>query len=415
MNSEAMEEQSRNPWRERDRLPKTHPFLASSFFALFLLASAAIPLADRPAFAIALWLMLATGGIALTVRGISGGILAAIISLPLLAVPVWGAPLGLLFLAAVTGIMAGSWLFTTMRSPALPLIGAVLAGAIAFAVTRDYRLALLSLSLLPAVFLLGLATLICERRPVAVIYAAGGLLLSFLVAAVWYLSVRCGTLSRDAILDLLDLWRQRAVDDLLAGRDELLRLLRETATAANAEQVSSLEALFHERFSAELLQEVVAGYFLLLPAGILVLCEVSAFFAQKMLNAAYATHGWRRVLIPETEFFTVGVPTAVLYTVAFFITLFGSATDNLFFAAMENLMLVLMPALCLAGGRFLLRFLLGSQTGMRLLIVLASLAMICLNVLSALYLLAMLGAYDVVRGAVMRYLQKKYGENDDNR
>ena len=415
MDREENELLNQNPWKDREACPAVPGALTAAFFGVFLISALTIPLSDRQPAALALWLMLAVGGLALTRRGISGGTIAVLLSLPLMLIPVWGTSLGVLFLAATVGIMSGAWLFTTGRNPVLPIAGATAAGLIAYFVTRDLRISLLALGLLPAVFLLGWATFRCERRSVAVIYAATGLLLSFLAVAGWYLYSRLGTVSGETIRALSEVWKGKATDGILAWRDQLIRTIGKTAATSSAGQVSSMQQILEQQVSDEAVGEIVAAYFLLLPGAILVLCEGAAFFAQKMLNAAYTSSGWSRVLMPENEFFTVGLPAAVLYVVAFFITSFGSTTATLFFAATENLALVLMPALCVVGGKFLFRYLLGAQSGFRLLILLGAFALFCLSFISAFYLLAMLGAYHVIHGAIVRYLRKRIGNDGENR
>ena len=329
-------------------------------------------------------------------------------------VPVFGASLGFLLLAAAVGVFSGAYLFTVQNRPYLPFAGAALAFAISFAVTRNAATACLSLFLLPAVMLLGGAVLLGERRVTLVAAAAAGLAAALAGGVIWYVIRRQGAFNAQAILAVMDDWKASLSAFLNEWYGTALSAFR--AGAGNESAIAMLEQMF----SPASIKTYVDSVFNLAPAFLIVLCEIPAFLGQKLLNAAYATNRLGRVVGLESEFFAVGVPTAVVWPFAFLLSFFGTPTSNLFFAVTENLRYLLLPVVLVAGIRTVYLLYRKGRSGTKALFWVVGIAILCCSPASALSLLGLFGAYDTVMRSVRRSIVRKIGgdgfprENDHN-
>lgn len=384
-----------NPWHSRENFPDARELNLLPAAALFALACLSFPLSALRVAPYVLWPLLAVGILYLTRKWKVSAPATLLFTALLLPVPVWGASLGFLLLAASAGAFAGAYLFTVTARPYWPAAISVLAFAVAFAVTRNAVTALLAAAPLPAALLIGIATLRDERRTVAIIYGIAGFLLPLLAAAGWFCAQR-GGLRAETILSITGGWKERTVAELTEWYERMLAVLR--ANEANAGTADRIE----QTLGGGAIGTYVDSLFNLIPAFLMILCEIPAFFGQKLLMAAYVSNRLGRVVGLGNEFFGVGLFTAVLWSVTFLLSFFGTPASNRFFAVTENLRYLLLPALCVVGARTVFVLYLCAKGGSRALFWLAGVALFCCSPATALSALAFFGVYDTVARALRR-------------
>ncbi|MBQ3639555.1 MAG: hypothetical protein II955_03450 [Clostridia bacterium] len=414
-----MEEQTnrqidRNPWSDRSEFPSNRDVRLYPMAVLFAVACLAFPLsAVRIApYPIAALLIGGMGWLTWKHRG--GFWLTLAVAAVLAPVPAFGASLGFLVLAASVGVCSGAYLFTVQGRPYLPVAGSALAFAISFAVTGNAATASLAVFLLPAALLLGGAVLLGERRVTLVTVAAAGLAVALAGGVVWFVVRRGGAFTAQAILAIINDWKASLIAFLTEQYAAALSTFRATAGTANAAPTAMLEQMF----SAAAIKTYADSIFNLAPAFLIILCEIPAFLGQKLLNAAYATNRLGHAVGLESEFFAVGVPTAVIWLFTFLLSFFGTPTSNLFFAVTENLRYLLLPVVFVAGVRTVYLLYRRVRAGAKTLFWLTGIAILCCSPASAVSLFGLFGAYDTIMRSVRRSLARKLDDtnrgNDNN-
>lgn len=401
-----------NPWHDRKDFPNWQKTRLIPMAILFLLSCLSFSLS-------AVWLVpfllapFLVGGMGwLTWKRRGGFWLTFIFAAILSFVFVWGASIGLLVLAASVGIFSGAYLFTVQGRPYLPIAGAGVAFGISLAITRNLMTASLSLALLPAAFLLGFAVLFGERRLASITLATVGLVLSLSVAMGWYVIRQEGALNASAILSVATHWKAN-LNAFLTAQYEAARLMLPNGTG----EENTTAALFEQMFSPETIKTYSDSIFNLLPAFFIIICEIPAFLAQKLLTAAYTTNRLDRVVGLESEIFAVGLPTAILWLIVFLLSFFGTPTTNLFFAVTENLRYLLLPVVMIAGIGSVKQLYLRATASSRTFILIMGVALLCCSPSTMLSLLGLFGAYETIVRAVRRALLRKFeGQfpNDDD-
>ncbi len=321
--------------------------------------------------------------------------------------------LGSLMAALTVGLFAGSFFQTVTRRFWLLGLLSVAAGGITYLVSGSIWLSLLSLSLLPAVLLLSIATNMGEYCTTAVCYAAAGIFLSAVVVGVvayW----RCGQpFTADALRSLLDSWQETLTRMQITSRDEVIAMMEELAQSGGGQMSSSATQLtdtLQSTMSDEMLRASIGQIFSLLPAAFLLSCLLPAYLAQRMLNTAYAANGMREVVTPESEFFTMSLPAAILFVLSAVLMLLTPADAGLFSFAVTNLTILLLPGFFLLGIRSLKTRYAQPNAG-RVLVILLLILFCCMS-FNALLILAMLGAYDRVFSEIRRAIAKRQMNRD---
>ena len=223
----------------------------------------------------------------------------------------------------------------------------------------------------------------------------------------------CGSLDIATVTAYLDGTRQTLIESMQYIRDEFILYMQEALTAegaAEAEITRTLDSL-RETMSDAVITEVIGVLYTILPALATMLLSVVSFEAQLLLSHFYFYRGYRAVLTPDATVFTMSVPSAVIYLITFLCTAFVGV-GTLIGAAMQNLCLMLVPGLCVIGVGAILGMLRTSKGGARVFILLLSIAAICCAGFSALYFLALWGAYTTVLGALGRHMMKKLHDNN---
>lgn len=397
-----------NPWHHREEFPDARQTALIPIAVLFGVACCAVPLSSGAGRlgrlpGVLLWLLLAVGLVLLNRRGKLGVWMAIGCSALLLSVRGWDVSLGVLVLATSVGAFSGAYLMSVTGKAWILLPICAAAGGVAYALLLS-PWAVAVLFPVPAALLLGVSILREERRTTSVIYATGGVLLAFLTVAIWYFYNRFGAVRAEAVREAFAIWQDQTEQFFLGQYQTLrnaLQPIREQA--ADAQSMETLDAIFSEAS----VREYVSELFALMPAFLLLLCGLPAFFAQKLLVGAYHSHHLTGVVSLESEVFEVGVPTAVLYGLAFLFTCFGSATTNLFFAVCENVCYLLLPVMCLVGIRGVPVLYRRFSPGMRVFALVAGIGLLLCNFMTLLSLLAFYGVVMTLTGAWGRHLRRQ--------
>lgn len=422
--SQTTASDSTNPWNQRSELPK--PARGSEIFAtiLFFLASAALSFSTvHENVAIVAWGALIALGYFFTrhTRGLTGflivlSLLGAILPGLVLPLKMSYYPAGGAIVSAVcVGCCAGAYCLTVSRRYWLLPLLSLAVGVAAFAVTHSWIVAAMALGLLPAIILLSVSTLRDEGCTTTVCYGIGGLLISVVALLAAWIWITYGSLSPNTLRGLLAAWKEAFVQAQIASRGELIALIEERMTAADAtaETVETLESLktsFMELMSDDMIRQSMDVVFQILPAVLMLCCSIPMFLAQRLLNAAYSTNGLSAVVTPESEFFTMSLPSAVLYAASLFLS--ALSADGIGFLSMvaENLCLILLPGMLLLGLRYFKQRFGGNRTRVRWLTV-TLIVLLCCVIPGALYLGAFFGAYMRIMQAIQRAMKKKMDQN----
>lgn len=397
MNGQTMEKLN-EPWKHRDKLPASKTSELLLFGAAVLVSSLALLFSTNEQVSFFTLLLLTAFG----VHGMRKSLdlfllLVGAFAFSLLAGSLGGASA---FLGLVIGTGALSYLFTTSARPYAAVIPLAVA-AVSLFVIKDPLLSILSLAFLPSGALLAIATLTHQRRTTAICCAVGGLLISVAAVLAWLLFRTLGTLELSAVTSHLEGLRDSLIETVLFIRDEFLVYMEEALIAegaAEAQIAKTLESL-RETMSDEILREAVTVLYSILPAIAVVLCSVVAFESQLLLSHYYFHNGWRAVLTADSTVFSMSVASAVIYLITFVCTVFLGAS-TLIGAAMQNLCLMLLPGLCVAGVGAVLGMFRTSRGASRVFLILVLLSLFCCVGASILYFLALWGAYSTVLSAI---------------
>ena len=392
---------------------------------LFFLASATIPVAVyNENAAIVLWSLLIAVGFFFTrsSRGLIGltvgvSMLGAI--LPGIFLPVdslYYPVVGAIVAAMCVGVSAGAYFQTVTRLFwVLPILSAL--GAVgAYLLTEQWLLAVMALALLPATVALAVATNMGEGCTSAICYGVGGFLVSAVVLILLWIRQTYGALSVELFQSLPAQWKADFVAARIQSRETMMAMIDQQLASGeglSAEVVESYEALkqsFASLMSDDVIRTSVEALFRLLPAFLFLGCSIPAFLGQRMLNAAYNTNGMSRVVTAEAEFFTMSLPSAVIYSVSLF--LFMLPVKGMDFVSMVagNLSLILLPGMLVIGFRSFKQLLGSKGTRSRRWITLLVIVMLLLATSGMLYLGGFFGAYVRIMQAVRRAIKKKMGQ-----
>ena len=376
---------------------------------LFVIAAASVPLAAFSYAPIPLAVLMAAGLFFLS-RKMKDAVLLTLLAAAL-ASPVflWGASLGFLWLAAATSAFAGAYLLTFLptRLRWIPVPLAAAAFGIAAAVLRAPLTAMLAFLVLPAAYILWGMTEYEETRCFTV--AVTACMFLFPVVYVWLLYYFAfpghPDLTVENMTALVAGWRERATAEAVGQARQVLDGMRATAGESTA-------ATFEKLLGESAVADYVNTFFNLLPAVLAVACEIPAFLAQRLLISGYVTAAYPEGVATRRVVFRPRILTAVLYAAALFISLFGTALTNRFFAVVENLRLILMPAFCVAGVRAVAGLYLRSGRSARALWWIGGISLVCCSFPLALGLLSALGVYNVIDQAARDLLANLPDDRD---
>ncbi len=317
--------------------------------------------------------------------------------------------LGALVLGTVAAVGCGAVLLTSLRQPWRAVILPLLTYVLAFAITRDASLSCLTLVTVPASLLLAIATLRGEGRTSAICYAVGGMLIAVVALLIVYFTVTYGSLKGSVIVAHFEGQREWIVGILTSYKEEMLRLLTEQGM-----QTSEVYALLETVMSRDLLVDLVAMIYNVLPALVIVLCSILAYEAQSLLCGSYCNLGMKQMLSPAAVTFTMSSVSAILYLVSFLLSAILPA--GIVLAVVQNFYIILTPGLLLVGYAGLLFRLRTAKGGSKTFLIVLLVALVLFNPASIIGLLAFFGALTVLLSAfgmhMLQKMQKGNGKDD---
>ena len=423
--SESTISEVTNPWKCRSDLPKPNRGSVAMAAVLFFAACAAIPFAIfNEDAAILLWALLVAAGFFFTrsARGLTGltigaSLLGAILPGVFLPVETLYYPaVGAIVAAMCVGVCAGAYFQTVTRLfwvlPALSILSAV--GA--YLVTGQWLMAVMSLALLPAVVALSVATDMGEGCTTAICYCIGGLLVSAVGLILLWLWQTYGALNGDLLRALPTQWKETFVEAQIRSRGALIAMIDEqiaTGEGMTEDLIARYETVKQSLLSFmsdEVIRDSIEALFRILPAILCLGCSIPAFLSQRMLNAAYITNGMAGVVTPEAEFFTMSLPSAVIYAVSLF--LYMVPVKGMDFVAMVagNLTLILLPGMLVLALRYFKQQFGAKRGRSRRWIIFLVIAMLLVATSGFLLLGGFFGAYMRIMQAIQKSIKKKMGQ-----
>lgn len=411
MNREPQENEMINPWEARAKLPSVPARRTAITVAVCFICAFGLPFCSYEAVALGMLAVL-FAYVVYAARAPFSVVL--ILTTAFLAVTLTADfSIGAMLLTLVVGTSAGAYLFTVLKRSYVFALVTVLAAAVVYAVTRDLRTAMLSLSFLPAAMLLAIATLLGKKRTTAICFAVAGLLVSLLIGMSLAVRDSVGVLNANAIREYFNAMR----DQIIAALNTTVApMLEQMEALAVDEQSRAVYEMFYSMYGPEGMDSLVKQLFNVLPALTVILCMIIGFEAQLLLNASYKTSGLSAVLTKDARVFTMSVTASVIYAVTFFLKLFIPVGGSLAGAVIQNICLILLPGLCVIGIQHLLFTLIGmrARSGFFFVLILA-VAACCLFSGNAIYVLGMWGAYGVITVALHRKLMGQIRKDGNDR
>lgn len=396
MNASTVREIPKNPWKDRNAVPKAKPLSIALAFIILTLCVFSLPFVLREEIAFTVMAVL----IVYVVYAMRTPSKVAFILICTTLVS-FSISIGTVFLCLIIALSTAAFLFTAWKCWYLTLIPFVAASASVFAVTRDWRLSLLPLAVLPAGILLAVATKRNERRTAAICYAAAGLLIAS-ITVLGFLLWQGSTAMGLGIKEYIALLPKQFGEWMHFYSEQLLANLN---TVGNPEATKVVE-VFKATMDATFYQTLSLLLFYLIPAGVMILCNVIAFNAQMFLTAHYQYSGMEGVITKQSRTFTMSVLSAILYAVTGLVVVFTKEV-SIFALVCQNLSFILMPGFCVRAGLALVQFLKRSNGGMRIVVLLMIGGLICCGPLSAISLMAFIGAYQTVMEALQNKMREQ--------
>lgn len=337
MNRTPHETVIENPWKDKGAIPYPNFIMILPALLMYLLAALVPVFFTVGRFALIALIGLTAGTVFLLrmPRVIVSILLTSYVPLLLLG----SAELSALLLSIIVGTACTALLLTAVKDVRWVILLPVAAWAIAFFITRDAALSALVFVTLPAGLLLTYAIKASQRRTAAICCALGGFLITVLALLVVYFLATYGTVDRDVIVSHFETQRVWLVD--------IMERELKTAIEALGAQGSDAAAI-QGYFTRDLLTLMVSTIYNVLPGLVIMACAILAYVTHSFLCGSYFRLGMKTMLTPAALTFTMSPVSAVIYVVAFFITVFVPVT-NLFGAVVQNVLLMLMPGFLLMG------------------------------------------------------------------
>ena len=361
-----------NPWAARGTFPPIKGIAVLLSVIVYFLCALALPLLSYAwvSFALLALLFFYVVWIARNPHTVT----AVLVSTAVVTVLTASYAVGALYLSLLVGCMSGAFLLTTRRLPVLvTLLSPIAAAAIAYPLTGDVLTALFACAFLPAAALLAIATEGNRPRTSSLCFCIGGFLIAALIFCAAAVYLKTGALNAEAIKSTVQAVREDALHALISMRDEMLLRAKE---AVIDEQTQGFYDQLVQLSTDRVLVDAVNMAFSLLPAAVIVVASVIAFFSQMLLLSSYRTVGWEKVLTPAARYLTVSVVASVLYALTF-ILMFLLPTGTVAYATVQNLCLILMPGLFLVGCQMLITMLARARGGMRAFVIAMVAGVLC--------------------------------------
>lgn len=272
-----------------------------------------IPSASRKPFAPPLGCKPISGGVALSLTAISAVLAGAFPSN-------YG---GITFLAVAIGLF--SYVLTAGFNFLYVLMGAGISVAVSLLCGVKFPLALISLCFIPV----ALAISISVRRKAGLsgtvaASAAVALAISALVLGLIYIS------SPNAMTEVLSsIWAQYEV------------MLRQSVETVNSTEMGVI-------ISENYIEEILHTTLMLLPAMAVICCMALTYISAKILRLATVVNDSNEMFEGGRWPVTASLAGSVVFTAAYIIAMFASASDIVYFSA-TNIMYIMLPAQAIVG------------------------------------------------------------------
>ncbi len=408
----SQENETRNPWQDRSSVPhakRTAVFLAA---LAFFFCALALPFSTSENISLAVIAVLFAYIVYVARMPVPVTLLLLTAFACVLLTGTFAA--GAIFLCVTVGVCSGAFLLTALRHSYFVVLLPVASAVIAYVILQSVEVAFFALVFLPAAILLAIATRTGQRRTTAVCYALGGLLLAVVAGLaffVWKQSSAAGL----SFYDYIESLRSQLVHLLISVREEMLVLMQENLVQEGGtltEEASAQLQTIRDTLSDALFTDLVALLFNLLPAIIVSACSIVAYEAQALLNANYRTAGLGCVVTEAARTFTMSVASAILFMIAFVVTLFA-ASDSIPVMVANNLCLMLLPGFCVVAVQSMVAFFASTRGGGRILILLLIASMCCCTPGAIFYVLAFWGAYQCVMDAIRKKVTKYISPDEE--
>ena len=345
------------------------PLCRSTFFAtVVLMMSALMSALTLRSF----WVIAMITVPAVMLAGVTGSVTAA-------AVPV----------ALLCGIAYGAFLILNAHAP-FAVATVLIAAVLGVSVSGEMLPALAALAAVPAMVTLADCLRRGRLRVRTICSVSAALALSLSALGIGYVWIRYGG---ETFLD-----PSRAVD---AARAALANRLA-VWTTGSGENTG--------RVVLEGMEAALAGtLFNILPGVILAVTVIFSYLINLVCLTLFRTYERTKYLSAHVFVVAISLPAAVMFlAVSLLLLMIGGRSDiGAQFAAVvaENIYLIFLPAMCLAGSIQCLRtFLLSAHRG---LLLIGAILLVVISPPAALTVLSLLGAFDVVRRAFLHWLVRR--------
>lgn len=243
---------------------------------------------------------------------------------------------GTFALCLLTTLAFGAFVITTTPTRLLVLVPAV-AYFVAWPLCGSALTAALALLALPAAGLLAYCTMKNTGR-VGTVCATSfmlGLCAVLVFAVAWYR--HHGSISFDALMD-----------SLMQVREELITLMQGDDYTALLRDMLKERGLSEHIDAAALIRVSVELIFNLLPALVVLSCNLFAFAAQTLCNRAYVGSGMPSLVTRTSQLFIMSIPSGIIFIVCGAVSLFTMGATQAT-AVMLNVALILLPPMCIVG------------------------------------------------------------------
>lgn len=398
--------EAENPWKKRDEIPYPKMIRLLPLALLYVLSALAPVFFASEQISMIAYVGLCAGLI--FVLRMPRIVISVILSSFLPIAFFQSFSLGALILSIVAGTGCGAVLITSVRSPWQPVILPLIVWGTAFAITQDVAMACMTLLIVPAALLLAIATWTGQRRTTAICYTMAGFLLSVVALLVIYFMTTYGSIERDVIVAHFETQREWIVDLLLSMRDEMLAILN-----GQGMQQSEMYTTLQTLMSREMLVNLVALIYNILPAVVIVICSIMAYEAQSLLCGAYCNLGMKKMLTPATVAFTMSTVSAIIYLLTFFVTMLVPV-DGLFMAVVQNFSIILTPGMVLVGYASVMFRFRTAKGSSRFFLLFLLFTVLCCSPGAIFNVLAFVGAVTVLISAFgVHMIQKMQGQGND--
>lgn len=322
-----------NPWETLEVIPRL-PVAGGVLLSLLLVACAAYQpsFLPQPAYTIPL-LIACILALVTVVRSVAVGMACGALFVGGYVFGGFSLETGLALLCPIFVMGLGAYLIATYRSKWLALVPAG-AYTLAFVLCGNPIVALISLISFPAAGILAHQTMRNQSRVSAICMTSLLYAICITFGYVLLLFLQNGSVSLQELAAALDPMREE-ITTLMLESEPLVQMLDKAYAGVGVS-------------ARDVIVSIVNLTFNLLPAMVITLINLMAFSAQLMCARAFVGTNMSSLLSRSAQLFILSVPSGMVYMFCFLVTMFSSAS-NMFTAATQNFLLILLPGMALIG------------------------------------------------------------------